>query len=431
MIYKNALDEYMNDFDRIIVPDIDFSIKGYNILSQSFIKKIYDEVDKIDYFNIEARTERTHLLLGNYIEQEYDKIYSHVTNQFYDKCQSGNIPKDEIEKERKNLDFVKKELRNNCNQSLKKYFSKTKTKILDLYLDFIKNIDKYINLEQYSIYSINNTLSNIKMKKIDFEDLAALLYLKYKMSGASEFKKYRHTVIDEAQDFGEFNFYVLKKIMPNGTFSIFGDLAQAIYSYRSIKNWQEVVETAFDNNCELKYLLKSYRTTAEIMNSANNIINHIGLNSAESVIRHGQFVNFTQVEKNNENHISAKINEYLSKGYSSIALICKDEEEASKLNLKLSSMGLKIRNIASTDIEYNGGICIITSYLSKGLEFDAVIVADASEERYSSKSMVDMKLLYVAMTRPLHELEVVYHDELCKPLQNSLCNITDINNKLS
>ncbi len=69
------------------------------------------------------------------------------------------------------------------------------------------------------------------------------------------------------------------------------------------------------------------------------------------------------------------------------------------------------------DIEYQGGLCLITSYLAKLLEFDAVIISDASEHVYSSNKMVDMKLLYVAMTRPLHELEVIYSGELTKPLK--------------
>lgn len=59
----------------------------------------------------------------------------------------------------------------------------------------------------------------------------------------------------------------------------------------------------------------------------------------------------------------------------------------------------------------------ITSYLAKGLEFDGVVIADASEKEYDSDKDIDMKLLYVAMTRPLHELRVLYKDAIVKPLQ--------------
>ena len=55
--------------------------------------------------------------------------------------------------------------------------------------------------------------------------------------------------------------------------------------------------------------------------------------------------------------------------------------------------------------------------MAKGLEFDGVIITDASEEKYSSEKVIDMKLLYVAMTRPLHELKVLYKKDITKPLK--------------
>ena len=63
-------------------------------------------------------------------------------------------------------------------------------------------------------------------------------------------------------------------------------------------------------------------------------------------------------------------------------------------------------------------ICTISNQLAKGLEFDAVIINNASEDIYSSSNTLDMKLLYVAITRALHELDIVYTDELSKPLHN-------------
>ena len=50
-------------------------------------------------------------------------------------------------------------------------------------------------------------------------------------------------------------------------------------------------------------------------------------------------------------------------------------------------------NITDSDTQYNGGICTITSYLAKGLEFDGAIISDASEESYNPNKAIDMKLL--------------------------------------
>ncbi|WP_409975433.1 ATP-binding domain-containing protein [Bacillus sp. Bva_UNVM-123] len=48
-------------------------------------------------------------------------------------------------------------------------------------------------------------------------------------------------------------------------------------------------------------------------------------------------------------------------------------------------------------------IVIVPTYLAKGLEFDAVIIISI-DEVFSKDSELDIKLLYVAMTRPLHRL---------------------------
>jgi DNA helicase-2/ATP-dependent DNA helicase PcrA len=45
------------------------------------------------------------------------------------------------------------------------------------------------------------------------------------------------------------------------------------------------------------------------------------------------------------------------------------------------------------------------SGLVKGLEFDVVIIANASKKEYSTDPL-DVKLLYIAMTRPLHRLYI-------------------------
>jgi len=416
--YKNALDKFIDDYDKTIIPDEDFKIKGYKILSKNIIKKVYDEIknDKVvDYSVISKRIERACLVLEKYIHEKTTSILSSVHSRLRENIDS--LSKEEIEKERKNVIYIEKELKNNCSQSLKKYFSNSRPKILNLYTTFLKDINSYIPIEPYDI---EKDIKNIKSKKIEFEDLAALLYLNYRFYGSGKFEKIRHAVVDEAQDFGEFNFYSLKQLMPNATFTIFGDLAQSIYQYRGIRNWEEVINTTFNGKCDMKYLLKSYRTTTEIMNSANNISSHIGLNIAEPVIRHGLEVEYNIIKDNQIMYITEYINNFVKKGYNSIAVICKDEEEANQINTLLNEYNISASNITNSDTEYKGGICTITSYLAKGLEFDGVIISNASEERYNSSKVIDMKLLYVAMTRPLHELKVLYSGELVRPLQKEL-----------
>ena len=86
----------------------------------------------------------------------------------------------------------------------------------------------------------------------------------------------------------------------------------------------------------------------------------------------------------------------------------------------LEKSGKVVNEITNDNQEYSGGICSVSSSLAKGLEFDAVIITDASEDKFSSNDVTDLKNLYVSMTRPLHELEILYSGELTKPLQNCL-----------
>ena len=65
---------------------------------------------------------------------------------------------------------------------------------------------------------------------------------------------------------------------------------------------------------------------------------------------------------------------------------------------------------------YQGEVSVLSSYLSKGLEFDAVIIVDADENLYK-ENVLDAKLLYIAMTRAMHKLDVFFVGEKSKLLE--------------
>ncbi|HHW69198.1 MAG TPA: ATP-binding domain-containing protein, partial [Tenericutes bacterium] len=138
------------------------------------------------------------------------------------------------------------------------------------------------------------------------------------------------------------------------------------------------------------------------------------------VIREGSEVAFTESENNNFNIILERISQYKKNGYESIAIICKNIKELTEIYNFMKNIGMDINCIKHPEDKYESGLCIITSYLAKGLEFDAVIINDASENTYSSTSSTDMKLLYVAMTRALHEMEIIYTDKITMPLEKCL-----------
>ena len=374
MRYKEALDKFIKEIDD-------------NIISRNGI-----DINKIlNSINLEYRKR----IKNSSVQSKYDEI--------------------------KKIEYIEKELNKCCNTNIKKYFSNKIPKITDLYYEFLKNIEDYLIAPKEILSELKENIKYIKENSVEFEDLSALIYLGCKIIGVDNYKKYKQIAIDEAQDYGDFCFYVLKKMLPEASFSIFGDLAQSIYQYRGIRDWNDVVKSTFENNCQVKLLVKSYRTTTEIMNSANNITKFINLTSAEPVIRHGINVNYVEYQDLTEqiNYIINTIKEYKSKGYKSIAVICKDNNEINKISLYIKNK-IDIINVINSETKYDGGICIITSYLAKGLEFDAVIISNANEVSYSSKRAIDMKLLYVCMTRALHELKILYNGNIVEPLKKEL-----------
>ena len=102
----------------------------------------------------------------------------------------------------------------------------------------------------------------------------------------------------------------------------------------------------------------------------------------------------------------------LKKFYNTIAIITKTQEEANKLkeclegNKKASSFKL----ITGKEKLFTADkIFIIPSYLAKGLEFDAVLVYNASDKVYPDEFK---NLLYVVCTRALHKLNIYYSGKL-------------------
>ena len=72
--------------------------------------------------------------------------------------------------------------------------------------------------------------------------------------------------------------------------------------------------------------------------------------------------------------------------------------------LQLKTAATEKSDKKSNNLNYNNNINILPSYLSKGLEFDAVIIV--GKEKFNKNNKLDMKLLYVSMTRALHKLIV-------------------------
>ena len=91
-------------------------------------------------------------------------------------------------------------------------------------------------------------------------------------------------------------------------------------------------------------------------------------------------------------------------------------KECKNIKKNLKNNGLEVDVIESKDSEYKAGINIIPSYLAKGLEFDYVIIVNADDKNYMDNSL-DIKLLYVALTRAMSKLDIYYINNLTKLIE--------------
>lgn len=412
--YKELLEKYLNNYEKTVISDTGVIINNIQVLSKDEVMETFNEVIGEC---LEQRLDMTARVLSNRIKND-DTIYNRVKNRML-----------ELEKNEENIDKKRKIAKQELNmlkdltntgfeKQIKKYVSISNLKSINIYKDFVENVDKLYLENDVDINSLKeNTLKSLKSRIIENEDIAAIMFIRLYLFGNGEYKNIKCVVIDEAQDFGIFSYFVLKKLLSNATFSIFGDMAQGIYSYRAIGDWNEIKENViFD--AEFLNLKKSYRTSIEIMNEANKVSEAIGLGKANPVIRSSGPIIKTNIEKDKEAlYIVNRVKEYQSQGFKSIAIVYKDQTNMMELNRLLKKEKIESEIIYKDQEKYNGGVCILTSYLSKGLEFDVVIIADADDSIYLSNNILDMKLLYVAMTRALHKLELIYNNNICKYLK--------------
>ena len=143
------------------------------------------------------------------------------------------------------------------------------------------------------------------------------------------------------------------------------------------------------------------------MDVANEILVQMDedLPLVEPVVRHGKKPEFIASKQFDVNILEAVLAKIKANQHQSIALICKTTTEAQQLMQQL-----EISNIPAQLLDENSGIdqqklLVLPSHLAKGLEFDAVILA-TFDAPYTDTPL-DRKLLYVALTRAMHELYLI------------------------
>lgn len=315
-------------------------------------------------------------------------------------------------------------------KSFKNYFGNRSNKInlIEVYRKFLEYMEEcpeeFENkgikvLSSEGITQLQNDLHN---KRLDLYDLAMLTMIKKRLKHTRDFEYFRHIVIDEAQDFGVLIFYLLKNLFQNCTYTIMGDVSQNIYYDAGMNSWESIKKEIFNLDKDKFYVLaKSYRNTIEISEYAGRVLKKCSFETydIQPIIRHGRNVTLREMNSEQEMVMATVqiVEEILENDYDTVAIICRTIDEARRVERLLMSH-ITVMSLPENleNMTFMNGIMVLPIHMTKGLEFDGVIIWNPDENNYREND-ADAKLLYVAITRAMHELYIIYTGNLSRLLQ--------------
>ncbi|WP_394924562.1 HelD family protein [uncultured Robinsoniella sp.] len=250
---------------------------------------------------------------------------------------------------------------------------------------------------------IEMTEENLNSSLLHYDDAAVLAYLHLKINGTSEYKGIKQVVIDEAQDYYPLQYEIFNMLFPNSKFTILGDVNQTLEKQENLSLYHQISTILNKKKSSLVTMDKSFRCTNEILNFSLKFIDSTP--DIKSFNRKGDAPEIHAASDNEGlvEMILTEINTCLAKGFCSIGLICKSEKNALLLYDCLKDR-IDIQLIKNESMADLHGVFIIPVYMSKGLEFDAVLISDTDASNYNSED--DKNLLYIACTRALHRLNL-------------------------
>ena len=305
-----------------------------------------------------------------------------------------------------------KEEKNLIKQEIQKFI---KIDIVELYKILFSNEAYFYSLLQNSNPSQNikniwkYTKENLEADSLYYDDAIAIAYLYLKIYGTNKYKNIKQVVIDEAQDYYPLQYEIFNFLFSNAKFTILGDMKQTLAKKEDISFYEQIQKILNKKKSSLIMLDKSFRCTNEILNFSLKFIEQSS--QIKSFNRNGDSPK-VYIADNSEifiDEIVKEINLCQEKGFQSICLICKTEKNSIYLFNKIKHK-LDIQLIKNGSVSDLQGVFILPVYMSKGLEFDTVLICDADSQNYHDED--DKNLLYVACTRALHKLSLFCENEV-------------------
>ena len=363
------------------------------IINKERLEPLYE--DRTSKSNLMSKTER----VLRVVNEAYNDYFKANTRQILEMFESIEDDDFSLNEARAKFD----EERNISIEELKRRLLPPSIRIYDRYLK-----------EKAREYSLPYSPAReaLHAEKVYYEDALILFYVDILTGKVKSDKSVKHILVDEAQDLSILHHRILKAMHPSSAFTILADINQALYPEINIDESQTLIELY--PTAKIFKLDKSYRSTVEIMNFANEILQKALPTAQKSdlFLRHGEKpAIYKTTDRITE---TIKVLDEIPVEFKSIGIILptvreskdfyKELKKVYATNIKKSdNQTVKTLRLLNEDTSNFGpGIMVVAAPLAKGLEFDAVISPYYNTPIFESPK--GQRLLYLICTRALHRL---------------------------
>lgn len=379
---KISIESKENYYERIVNNHFDGYFADLNTTSKldDFIKNYVDE----------AFNKKTRLRIGEFSIKGENLFYL-----YNDNFKTKNI----FTRKKLIIDHIKTLVKNEMNL---RRLSKEVIEVINKFADRLIKEPNYLELTKDFIKGLGWEKQIIQNKVLLYEYLYTLVYIKIRLKECNLFDHFNHLLIDEIQDLTYLEFKALS-ILFSCKKTLLGDLNQKIIDNDYLSGY---------NNADKIILNNSYRSTINIFNFLNKIIYVENVKALDRKGGEPKVIGFETINKEKE-YLIKTLKEYSGR---SLILITKNNDGTNRW-YKLLKNHVKLNKLGDSQ-EGLKGILVGSVYMVKGLEFQDVIVLEADEENYKEK--LDINYLYVACSRAISTLTVLYVGKITKYLKNEM-----------
>lgn len=285
----------------------------------------------------------------------------------------------------------------------------------DEYIDLLSDPERMMRLSKSDMPrevadELAKSAAEMRPRRFDDSDLGALAYLDHLLNSTVE-SKYRHIVVDEAQDISPIEFKLLTASSTNNWFTVLGDTAQRLTPYRGVRGWRELERVFGRSEIGVQHARTSYRSSKRITEYNNRILRTFDKNIAapKPFDREGPRVEYNRHKNGDEMYRGIidniqRIRSLDGMENAVIAILVRDKANIKKFQGFCEQGGTEEIVLVEQEHYSRSQTILARIHDVKGLEYDAVIVMGVNES--FTDTLFNKKLLYLATTRAKHYLSI-------------------------